>query len=148
LSTASDVRICSADTRFSVKEVDIGIAADVGTLTRLPKIVGSSSWVKEVCMTAREFGAEEAQRVGFVSQVHATKAEAVAAGLGLAKLLASKSPLAVQGTKELLNHARDNTTAESLRYTGIWNSAAVQSKDFEDAILSGLKKTKPTFAKL
>jgi delta(3,5)-delta(2,4)-dienoyl-CoA isomerase len=148
MSTCADIRICSADTKFAVKEVDIGLAADIGTLTRLPKVVGSFSWVKDVSLSARVFGAEEALRVGFVSQVHETKQKAVEAGLKMAELLATKSPVAVQGTKELLNHARDHAVADSLRYTGVWNSAAIQTSDVERAMLSGLKKTKPRFEKL
>lgn len=113
LSTCCDVRICAANTRFAVKEVDIGLAADIGTLSRLPKAVGSFSWVKDVCLSARFFDAKEALSVGLVSQVHESKAAAVEAGLKMADLIASKSPVAVQGTKELLNHARDHTVAES-----------------------------------
>lgn len=77
LSLACDVRICAADARFAVKEVDIGLAADIGTLSRLPKAVGNFSWVKEVALSARVFGAEEASQVGLVSSVYSTKAEAV-----------------------------------------------------------------------
>ncbi|KAL9605383.1 MAG: hypothetical protein Q9179_001399, partial [Wetmoreana sp. 5 TL-2023] len=69
LSLCADVRICDKATRFSVKEVDIGVAADVGTLSRLGKSVGNASWVKDVCLTAREFDASEALAMGFVSQV-------------------------------------------------------------------------------
>lgn len=148
ISTCADIRICSSDVKFAVKEVDIGLAADIGTLSRLPKIVGNFSWVKDVALSARVFGAEEAYRVGFVSQVHDSKAKAVEAGLKMAELLASKSPVAVQGTKELLNHARDNRLADSLRYTGVWNSAALQTDDVSRALLSGLKKRNPTFEKL
>ncbi|KAE8445461.1 hypothetical protein EG329_013351 [Mollisiaceae sp. DMI_Dod_QoI] len=148
ISTCADIRICSSDVKFAVKEVDIGLAADIGTLSRLPKIVGSFSWVKDVALSARVFGAEEAYRVGFVSQVLETKQKAIEAGLKMAELLASKSPVAVQGTKELLNHARDHSLADSLRYTGVWNSAAIQTTDVERAMLSGLKKTKPRFEKL
>jgi len=148
ISTCADIRICSADTKFVVKEVDIGLAADIGTLTRLPKVVGNFSWVKEVSLSARVFGAEEAYRVGYVSQVLETKEKAIQAALKMAELLATKSPIAVQGTKELLNHARDHTVADSLRYTGVWNSAAIQTSDVERAMLSGLKKTKPRFEKL
>ena len=148
MSTCADIRICSADTKFAVKEVDIGLAADIGTLTRLPKVVGNFSWVKDVALSARVFGAEEAFRVGFVSQVLETKEKAIQAGLKMAELLATKSPVAVQGTKELLNHARDHPIADSLRYTGVWNSAAIQTIDVERAMLSGLKKTKPRFEKL
>lgn len=148
LSTCADIRIASADARMSIKEVDIGLAADIGTLTRMPKVVGSFSWVKDVALSARIFGAEEALRVGFVSQVKETKAKALEVAMDIAALLAAKSPVAVQGTKELLNHARDNTVASSLRYTGVWNSAAIQTNDVEKAMLSGLRKTRPTFEKL
>ena len=148
ISTCADIRICSSDVKFAVKEVDIGLAADIGTLARLPKIVGNFSWVKDVALSARVFGAEEEYRVGFVSQVHETKEKAIEAGVKMAELLASKSPVAVQGTKELLNHARDHNVADSLRYTGVWNSAALQTSDVERAMLSGLKRTKPRFEKL
>ncbi|KFY45564.1 hypothetical protein V494_00889 [Pseudogymnoascus sp. VKM F-4513 (FW-928)] len=148
LSCCADIRIASKDTKFSIKEVDIGLAADIGTNARLPKIVGSHSWVKEVALTARVFGAEEAQQVGFVSHVVENKAKAVEKAVALATLIASKSPIAVQGTKELLNHARENTTAATLRYTQVWNSAALHTDDVKSALLSGIQKTKPTFSKL
>ncbi|KAL2825028.1 ClpP/crotonase-like domain-containing protein [Aspergillus cavernicola] len=148
LSSAADIRICAKDTRFAVKEVDIGLAADVGTLSRLPKIVGNYGWVKDVCLTARLFGAEEALRVGFVSQVFDTKSNAIAGAVELAALMASKSPIAVQGTKELLNWSRDHTVQDGLRYTSIWNSAALQTSDISAALLSGIQKRKPTFEKL
>ncbi|KAK3210093.1 hypothetical protein GRF29_44g1670613 [Pseudopithomyces chartarum] len=134
LSLACDVRICAADTRFSVKEVDIGLAADIGTLSRLPKAVGNFSWVKDVCLSARVFDAEEANKVGL--------------GLKLASLIAMKSPVAVQGTKEVLNYSRDRSVEEGLRYTAVWNAAMLQTADVKDAMLSGLQKTTPKFSKL
>lgn len=140
--------MCSQDARFAVKEVDIGIAADIGTLTRLPKVVGSFSWVKDVSLSARPFGAEEAYRVGYVSQVLETKTLALETALRMAVLLAIKSPIAVQGTKELLNHARDHSVEDSLRYTGVWNSAALQTEDVSRALSSNLKKKTPKFEKL
>jgi delta(3,5)-delta(2,4)-dienoyl-CoA isomerase len=113
ISCCADIRVCAQDTRFAVKEVDIGLAADIGTLARLPKVVGSQSWVKDVCLTARDFGAAEALAVGFVTRVHESKAAALAAAVETARFIASKSPVAVQGTKELLNHARDHTVEDS-----------------------------------
>lgn len=112
LSTAADVRVCAKNTKFAVKEVDIGLAADVGTLSRLPKVVGNFGWVKDVSLTARVFGAEEALRVGFVSQVYDEKEGAVRAAIEHAGLMTSKSPIAVQGTKELLNWSRDHTVQD------------------------------------
>lgn len=112
LACAADVRLCSADVKICVKEVDIGLAADIGTLSRLGKVVGSFGWVKEVSMTARVFGAEEAKRVGFVNGAFETKEAAVQAGLKMAGVMAAKSPVAVQGTKELLNWSRDHSVQD------------------------------------
>ena len=115
IAVCADVRICAAETQFAVKEVDIGIAADIGTLSRLGKVVGSGSWIKDVCLSGRFFGAEEASQVGLVSW---GAKEASAGGgakdgvmqeaLRWAALVAGKSPVAVQGTKELLNWSRDH----------------------------------------
>lgn len=116
IATCADIRICAAGTKFAVKEVDIGLAADIGTLTRLPKVVGNFSWVKDVSLTARIFGPDEAFRVGFVSQIHDSKDKAIDAALKMAELISTKSPVAVQGTKEFLNYSRDNKIAESKRF--------------------------------
>lgn len=113
MSCCADVRICSKDTKLAVKEVDIGIAADIGTLSRLPKVVSNISWVKDIALSGRIFGAEEALAAGFVSHVYGSKAESITAAVSWASLVASKSPVAVQGTKELINHARDHSVADS-----------------------------------
>lgn len=112
LCVASDIRLCAKNTAFSVKEVDIGLAADIGTLTRLPKVVGNYGWVKEVALTARIFGAEEALKVGLVNAVYDNKEQTVAKAIELASLMASKSPVAVQGTKEILNYSRDHSVKD------------------------------------
>ncbi|KAK5079571.1 hypothetical protein LTR16_008623, partial [Cryomyces antarcticus] len=112
ISLAADIRLCAASTKFSVKEADIGLAADIGTLSRLPKAVASFSWVKDVCMTARIFGADEALRVGLVSEVLESKARAVERAVEIASLIGAKSPVAVQGTKEVLNYSRDHSVNE------------------------------------
>jgi delta(3,5)-delta(2,4)-dienoyl-CoA isomerase len=148
IATAADIRICAASARFAVKEVDIGLAADVGTLARLPRAVGNQSWVREVCMTARDFGAAEALSVGLVSRVCESKELALKAGLELAGTIAEKSPVAVQGTKEILNHSQDHSVDSNLRYAAMWNQAMLQSEDMEKALTSGLTKKKPEFAKL
>ncbi len=149
IGTACDIRLCAKNTRFSVKEVDIGLAADVGTLSRLPKVMGGlTSWVKEVCLSAREFDAEEAYRVGYVSKVLPDKEDVVQEGLKIATLIASKSPVAVQGTKNVLDATKGRTVEDNLRYTAVWNSAMLQSSDVERAMGAGLKKRTPTFEKL
>ena len=150
ISVCCDVRICAKDTVFGVKEVDIGIAADIGTLSRLPKVVRSGSWVKDVCLSARPFGAEEAEKVGFVSWVGRIggKEEVVREALRWAELVAGKSPVAVQGTKEILNWSWNRSVEDGLRYTSVWNSAMLQSEDTREAMMSGITKKTPKFAKL
>ncbi|KAI6249842.1 Delta(3,5)-Delta(2,4)-dienoyl-CoA isomerase, mitochondrial [Erysiphe necator] len=148
ISACADIRLCSEDAKFAVKEVDIGLAADIGTLSRLPKLVGSFSWVKDVSLSARFFLANEALRVGFVSQILQNKVEALSEAFRMGQLLASKSPIAIQGTKELLNHARDHSIADSLQYTGVWNSAAIQTDDVYESLMSIDKKRSPKFEKL
>ncbi|PVH99537.1 ClpP/crotonase [Periconia macrospinosa] len=148
LGLACDIRVAASDTTFAVKEVDIGIAADVGTLSRLPKLISSNSFVKEICLTARLFSANEALTHGLVSSLKPSKQEAVQEGLKIAKLIAEKSPVAVLGTKHILNYSRDHGVDEGLKYTAVWNSGMLQSRDVGDAVLSGLEKRKPVFSKL
>ncbi|KAL9104834.1 MAG: hypothetical protein Q9163_000282 [Psora crenata] len=155
LSLCADVRICAADTTFAVKEVDIGLAADIGTLTRLPKLVRSGSWVKDVCLSARAFGAEEARREGFVNWTGTeglkgaeAKEEVLKYATQWAALVASKSPIAVQGTKELLDWGWDRGVEEGLRYTAIWNSAMLQTEDVGEAMSAGMAKRRPRYSKL
>ena len=114
ISVCADVRFCTKDTKFAVKEVDIGLAADIGTLTRLPKVVGNASWVKDVCLSGRGFSAVEAEKVGFVSWVGNSKEEVIDKALVLCSSVAGKSPVAVQGTKELINYSQDHNTAEGM----------------------------------
>ena len=151
LCTAADIRLCTMNAKFCVKETDIGLAADVGTLARMPKVLGGvTSWAKEVCLTARVFGAEEAERNGLVSRVvrPGGKAELISEGLEMARLIASKSPVAVQGTKNVLDAAWGRTVEENLNYVAIWNAAMLQSTDVQKAMKSGLSRKKPTFERL
>ncbi|KAM0803138.1 ClpP/crotonase-like domain-containing protein [Usnea florida] len=145
IASCADIRLCTSGTTFSVKEVDVGIAADLGTLSRLPKIVGNASWVKDVCMSARPFSADEALTVGFVSRVVEDRTEDA---LRMAEVLADKSPVAVQGTKEVLNYARDHGVGDSLRQTGTWNAASIQTRDVVEAVEAWRKKRSARFEKL
>ncbi|CAL8584708.1 hypothetical protein XPA_010295 [Xanthoria parietina] len=172
LSLCADLRICTPSAKFAVKEVDLGLAADVGTLSRLGKVAGNASWVKDVCISAREFDAQEALRFGFVSRDYRSsclrrpritmrkrkgmakeKETAISTALQWASTVASKSPVAVQGTKELLNWSRDHSVADGLRYTAVWNGAMLQTEDVGRAMRAGgvgkgKEKKKPRFEKL
>ncbi|KAI1787635.1 ClpP/crotonase [Ganoderma leucocontextum] len=146
---ACDVRYAAANTVFTIKEVDVGLAADIGTLARLPKITGNQSLASELAFTARLFSAAEALTVGLVSRVvDGGRDEVVKAALETAALIAEKPPVAVLGTKRLLLHARDHSVAENLEYTAVWNSAMLQTQDIPDAISAMQKKQKPRFGSL
>ncbi|KAJ1675748.1 hypothetical protein EV182_000656 [Spiromyces aspiralis] len=148
LITACDIRICSQDAFFVVKEVDIGMAADVGTLQRLPKVVGSESWVRDLALTARRADAKEAERFGLVSVVFSSREEAVAKGLEMAATIASKSPVAITGTKHLLNYSRDHSVGEGLEYTALWNTLMHNTEDLHTAVVAAMTKNSPKFSKL
>lgn len=109
ISTCCDIRLCTRDTIFSVREVAIGLAADLGTLSRLPKTGVSMSFIKDVALTARDWDAAEALQVGFVSGVYENKGKALERAMELARTIAEKSPVAVQGTKAVVNYSRDHS---------------------------------------
>ncbi|KAG0245349.1 protein transport protein S31 [Mortierella sp. GBA43] len=147
ITTACDIRYASKDAFFSVKEVDVGLAADVGTLQRLPKVVGNISWVRELCLTARNFDAAEALEHGFISKILPDPAKVVEEAIATAKLIAEKSPVAAIGTKHLLNYSRDHSVQEGLDYTAAWNMVMLTTPDLPAAAAAAMQKQKATFAK-
>jgi enoyl-CoA hydratase len=144
LITCADMRYCSGDAFFTIKEIDIGMVADVGTLQRLPKLVGQGI-ARELAYTGRRFDAAEAQSMGLVNRVFESR-EALHAGVQqMAASIAAKSPLSIRGTKEMLNYARDHNVADSLNYIATWNAAMLQSKDLMEAMSSNMTKKVPSF---
>ncbi|XP_028920638.1 delta(3,5)-Delta(2,4)-dienoyl-CoA isomerase, mitochondrial [Ornithorhynchus anatinus] len=140
LISACDIRYCSQDAWFQVKEVDVGLAADVGTLQRLPRIVGSQSLVNELAFTARKMMADEALSSGLVSRVFQTKEALMAGALALATEIASKSPVAVQGTKVNLVYSRDHSVAEGLNFMASWNMSMLQTDDIMKSVQALMEK--------
>lgn len=138
--TATDIRYCTSDAWFQVKEVDIGMAADVGTLQRLPKIIGSDSLVRELCYTCRKLEAAEALSCGLVSKVFDNKESMVKGAVELAALIASKSPVAIQGTKASLVYSRDHTVEEGLDHILNHNKSMLQSEDFVNGVMGQVSK--------
>lgn len=146
--TACDMRYCTSDAYFQVKEVDLGLCADVGTLQRLPHIVGNESLARELCFSARRLMAPEALSSGLVSRVFTDKDAMMEGALEMAMLIASKSPIAVQGTKVNMVYSRDHSVAEALNYVATWNQAMLQSEDVVKAVMASMQKQKPEFSKL
>jgi len=148
LITACDIRYCTSDAWFQVKEVDVGLAADVGTLQRLPKVVGNDSLVRELCYTARKMYAQEALQFGLVSRIFENKEDMVKSAIELATDISSKSPVAVQGTKVNLVYSRDHSVREGLEYVAQWNMSMLQSEDLIKAAMASMQKQKAKFSKL
>jgi enoyl-CoA hydratase/carnithine racemase len=144
LITACDLRYCSKDAFFSVKEIDIGMTADVGTLQRLPKIVGEGL-TRELAYTGRNVNGEEAQDIRLVNRCHATRQELSAGVAAIAAGIAAKSPLAVRGCKEMITYARDHSVADGLNYIATWNAAMLLSSDLDEALAAGREKRPPVF---
>jgi len=137
LICAADMRYCSADAHFSIKEIDIGMVADVGTLQRLPKLVGSQGLVRELAYTGRRVEAAEAREIGLVNRVFDSP-EALQAGVReIAAAIAAKSPLSIRGIKEQLNYARDHSVADGLNHVATWNAAMLMSEDLSKALMAG-----------
>jgi len=148
LSAACDMRYCSADAKFSIKEVDVGLAADLGSLHRVPLVTGNMSWVRELAFTGRQFGAEEAMRFGYVSHVAKDEPATREAVYALASTIAGKSPIALRATKEMCQYAESHEPDECLSYVRTLNAAMLQTKDMEACVKAFMAKKAPTFSKL
>jgi delta(3,5)-delta(2,4)-dienoyl-CoA isomerase len=148
LITAADVRLCTADAKFCIKEAKIGLAADIGTLARLPRVVSNDSVMRELALTARDFSAEEAKSIGLVSRILPTLENALADAKEVAAQIAENSPVAVVGTKVNLNYARNHTVQECLDHVLLWNAVMIQTDDLPTALTASMQKTKPHFSKL
>lgn len=145
LVTACDMRYASADAFFSVREVDMGMVADVGTLQRLPKIVPAGI-ARELAYTGRNVAAEEARAIGLAERVYPDVGALHAGVFDLARLIATKSPLAVRGTKQMLLHARDHGVQAGLDKVADWNAAMLLSADLQEAIAAFMQKRPAKFA--
>lgn len=144
LIAACDLRYCDASAYFSVKEVDLALAADLGSLQRLPAIVGYGN-AMDLALTGREVTGSEAKGMGLVSRVFETREEMERGVEAIAREIAAKSELAVTGTKAVLLRSRDLSVELGLDYVATWNAAVLMSKDLEEAVRAKMEKRKPVF---
>lgn len=142
--TACDIRYCTESAYFSVKEIDWGMVADVGTLQRLPKII-NSGMAAELAYTGRKFGAQEALDMGLVTRVYKDKEALMSGVLEIAHEIAKKSPVSIRGTKEMLLYTRDHSVTEALNYQAVWNAAMIMSQDLMEAGMANMQKRQPVF---
>ena len=147
LVTACDIRLATSDAFFCIQEINIGMAADVGTLQRLPRIIPDSK-MRELAYTGRRMLADEAKESGLVSDVYDSQEEMVNAAKEMANEIAKKSPIAIYGLKALMNYSRDHTISDSLDFNALWSGAMLSQRDMEEAIKAFVEKREATFGKM
>ncbi len=144
LTTACDIRLAAADAVFSVRETKIAMVADVGTLQRLPYIIDPGK-VSELVYTGRDWDAAEALEMKFLSAVYSDASAVQEAALDLARAIAANSPLAVQGSKAILNASRRSKVQKDLDTVALWNAAFLYSDDLAEAIRAFIEKRPPQY---
>ena len=144
LISACDIRLCSSDATFSVRETRMAMVADVGTLQRLPKVLAAGH-VAELAYTGKDIGAERAREIGLVNEVLADHDAVVKAARTMAAEIAANSPLAVQGTKAVLQRGDSLTVEQGLDLVALWNAAFIQSDDLSEAVTAFFEKRPPNF---
>lgn len=144
LISACDVRVCTQNAKFSVREVKVAMVADLGSLQRLPRIIGHGH-TRELAYSGKDIDAERALRIGLVNDVYQDKDAMLAGARALATEIANNSPLVVQGVKQVLNFSEEQQLANGLRYVAVWNAAFLQSKDLAEALTAFMQKRPPKF---
>ena len=147
LVTAADIRIAAADAVFAVEEINIGMAADVGTLQRLPRLIPPGI-ARELCLTGRRFTAGEARGWGLLNALHEGREATVAAALAMAGEIAAKSPLAAAGVKRSLVYAAEHSVADGLEQIATWNAGTLRAADLTEAITARTEKRRALFPDL
>jgi enoyl-CoA hydratase len=143
-ASACDMRYCTKDAFFCIQEINIGMTADVGTFPRLPHLM-PQGLVRELAYTGRRLFAEEARSCGFVNAVFDTQEEMLAAVMGIARDIAARSPLAVYGSKEMINYARDHSIADGLKHIAVWQTGMFQTHDMMESFAAKSEKREPEF---
>ncbi len=142
--TACDMRYSTKDAYFTIKEVDMGLVADIGTLQRLPKII-APGMVAEMAYTGRKVSGVEAKEMGLVNNHFEDKETMLVEVFKIATVIAKKSPLVIRGTKEMIHYSRNHTIEESLNYMSVWNAAMLVSNDLMEAFQSNMEKREAKF---
>lgn len=147
MTTACDIRYATADAFFCIQEINIGMTADVGTFPRLCKLI-PEGWVRELAYTGRRLPAAKAKELGLVNEVYATHEELLAAVMETAREIASKAPLAVAGSKVMINYARDHTIKDGLDYIATWQTGMFAPAHMAEAFTAKAEKRDGVFPDL
>ena len=146
-TSACDIRYCTADAFFTIMEINIGMTADVGTFPRLCKLI-PEGWVRELAYTGRRLPAQRAKEIGLVNEVFDTHEAVVAHALATAREIASKSPLAVAGSKVMINYARDHTIKDGLDYIAVWQTGMFSGPHMAETFAAKQEGREPVFPDL
>ena len=144
LITACDIRLAAAGAKFSVRETRIAMVADVGTLQRLPRVIGDGP-ARELIFTGCDVDAERAMAIGLVNDVLPDVGTLHERAQALAQEIAANSPLAVQGSKQVLGQSRRREVAAELEYVALWNAAFLHSDDLGEAMNAFIQRRKAEF---
>jgi enoyl-CoA hydratase len=144
LASACDVRVAAQDLVLSVREIKIAMVADVGTLQRLPRIIGQGH-MAELAFTGKDIGAERCRQIGLVNDVYETAEKAIAAAEALASEMADNSPLVLRGLKKVLQYSAEHTIEEGLEYVAMHNTSFLMSEDLGEAMQAFFEKRAPHF---
>ena len=147
LITAADIRLCTKDAFFLIEEINVGLAADIGTIQRLPKIIPAGI-AREWTMMGEKVSADRAKEVGLVSSLHENHEEMLDSAFKIAERLASKTPLAMWVTKEVLNYSRDHSVKEGLENVALWNAATLHKEDVMNTMMAKMQKKDPEYRNL
>ncbi|GAB3698231.1 crotonase/enoyl-CoA hydratase family protein [Spirosoma flavus] len=143
---AADIRLCSRDAKFSLREAKLAITPDIGGLQFLPHIIGQG-FTRELAFTGADYDAAFAERIGLVNHVYDTPDQLFEAATTLARQIADNPASAVQGAKRVLNYSLNKSIEDGLQYVAVWNSSQLQSDDFSEAMQATLEKRKAEFNK-
>ena len=144
LLCACDIRMATKDAIFSIRETRMGLIADLGTLQRLPHIIGHG-WFRELALTGRDFTSQEALQMGFITRIGEDRQGLYEEAKGIASQIVACPPLAVQGAKEVILYSRDYGVNASLHYVAQKNAAALPSEDVTEAMSAFMEKRTPVF---
>ena len=145
--SACDIRLATKDAFFCIQEINIGMTADVGTFPRLCRLM-PEGWVRQISYTGERLPAPRARELGLVNETFDTQQAMLDHAMALAREIASKNPLAVSGSKAMINYARDHTIADGLDYIGVWNAAMLSGPHMREAFMAKAEKRDPVFPDL
>jgi enoyl-CoA hydratase len=144
LISACDLRLATEDAKFSLRETKIAIVADLGSLQRLPRLIGQGH-TRELAFTGKDITAARAREIGLVNHVYATQEALFEAAEAMSREIAHNSPIVVRGVKEVLDAGEGKSVAEGLAYVAAWNAAFLASEDLGEALSAFMEKRPPSF---